>query len=59
MITPPPIHLKRKERQSSLELLRIVAILFVLLCHYIPFRGELTPVAARSDVFNTLGTHWP
>ena len=54
MITPPQV--KRRERQSSLELLRIVAILLVLLIHYIPFRGELTPVAARSDVFNTLGT---
>ena len=57
MITPPhEPRRNRRPRQSSLELLRIVAMLLVLLIHYIPFRGALTPAVAQNAVGATLAT---
>lgn len=41
-------------RESNLELLRIIAMLLVLLVHYIPTRSEITPENFRLDMWGTI-----
>ena len=41
-------------RDSNLELLRIVAMMLVLLCHYIPTRSAITPDNFRFDMWGTV-----
>ena len=43
-----------KGRESNLELLRIVAMLLVLLVHYIPTRSEITPENFQLDMWGTI-----
>ena len=43
-----------KVRESNLELLRIVAMLLVLLVHYIPTRNEITPENFQLDTWGTI-----
>lgn len=41
----------RGQRQSNIELLRIVSMFLVLMVHYIPFRGDVTANSLMGGVF--------
>ena len=41
------LSVRGRQRQSNIELLRIVSMFLVLMVHYIPFRGDVTANSLR------------
>lgn len=44
----------KNTRQSNFELLRIICAFLVLLVHYIPLRGNITPETFSNDTYNVI-----